>query len=918
MSQTAAGVEFVGRAGELAVLAAQYDHVLAGQARIVLVQGPAGVGKTSLVRHFLRKVDGIRLVAASGDDSERRLSFGIVDQVVRQTQSIGEVAPRISPGMDPLDVGAELLALIGASQRDEPLVLVVDDGHWADGPSLHALTFAVRRLHADRVLALMTVRNVVSLPEGLQRVAGGERGYVLTLGGLGLEELTRLALRRGFGTLPRRVVKRLRDHTDGNPLHALALLDELAPDVLRGPGAELPAPRSFAVLVLSRLAACTVPGQELIVTAAVLGERCALDVAAKIAELADPIPALDDAVTAGLLLEQWGPAGCVLDFPHPLVRRAIYRDLGPARRSVLHARAAAVLDGVVSLDHRVRATVVHDSTLAAELEDRANEEAADGAMASAAEHLLASARLSLPADRARRLLDGARMLVLNGDAALAATLADELATLPDSPRRSLVLGHLAMIAGRHSDGKALLSDAWYALRQDPDAELAAHIAGQLADVCMVQGRGSETVTWARRALDSTPAGSPSVVPALSRLMVGLALSGEADHALTLVPQTPLPSADEPPQGALDALLGRGLVQLWTDDLVGARLDLSAVVDAARVRRQLRNGVIALRYLAEAEYRLGDWDDSIVHAELAVSIAEDSDQAWLLPFTYAMPVYPLAARGQQEQAAAFAEAACQATQALDESESAITAHAATAAAFLSFVAGDHAAVDHATAPILTLCQRDFSDEPGLIAWREFYADALVNLGRLDEAEEILVGYEKLAAARHRRSSLAAAARIRAKLHIAKGEPRRAGDAFGAALNNAERVPAPFEKALVQHAYGHFLRRTGQRRRAAVQLLAARAAFARLGARPFTDRAERELAACGLAPARSTEPDAARLTPQELATARLVAAGATNREAAAELVLSIKTVEYHLSRAYAKMGISSRHQLSGRLSTGRNPG
>jgi ATP/maltotriose-dependent transcriptional regulator MalT len=921
MSQMVPGVDFVGRAAELGVLATQLDQVSAGRARIVLIQGPAGVGKTSLVRQFLRNAVGMRLIAASGDESERCLPFGLVDQFVRRgTQLIGEVAPRMSSGTDPLDVGAELLALFGALQHDEPLVLVVDDGHWADDPSLYALTFAVRRLYADRVLTLVTVRDVTYLPEGLRRAAAGERGRVLTLGGLGLEELTLLAVRRGFGPLPRRAVKRLRDHTDGNPLHALALLDELAPEVLRSPGAELPAPRSFAVLVLSRLAACAPAAQELTLAASVLGDHCALDVVAKIARLEDPIPALDEAISAGLLREQWEPrsSGCVLAFPHPLVRRAIYRDLGPARRSDLHNRAAAVLDGVASLDHRARAALVQDPILASDLEARANDEATAGAMASAAEHLLASARLSIPADRARRLLDGARLLALNGDAALATTFADELVTLPDSPRRRLVLGHLAMVAGHHEDGKALLSEAWNALRLDPDAVLAAHTAAQLADVCMAQGRGSETVTWARRALAATLAGSPSAVPALSRLMVGLTLSGEAEQALTLASPAVSSVGDGLLPCDVDALLGRGLVQLWTDDLVGARVDLSAVVDAARARHQLRDAVIALRYLAEAEYRLGNWDESIVHAELAVSIAEDSDQAWLLPFTYAMPVYPLAARGQQEQAAVLAEAASVATDALDQSESAVTAHAATAAAFLSFVAGDPSAVDQATSSILALRGRDFSDEPGLVAWRELYADALVDLGRLDEADEILASYQKLAAARRRRSSLAAAARVRAKLHVARGEPRKAGEAFGAALDHAERVPAPFDQALIQQAYGHFLRRTGQRRRAAAQLMAARDTFARLGARPFTDRADRELAALGLAPARRTEPDAARLTPQELATAQLVAAGATNREAAAELVLSIKTVEYHLSRAYTKLGIGSRHQLGGRLSADRNPG
>lgn len=904
---------FVGRTGELSLLTTQLAQVRAGRTRIVLVRGPAGVGKTSLVRHFLKSVEGVRLIEASGDEAEMRMPFGVVDQLFRGViEHKREVTRRTASPADPLTVGADLLDLLGILQCDGPLAVILDDGDWADTPSLQALTFAVRRLHADRVLVLVIIRDDSMITEGLRRAVAGEQGCTLLLGGLSVAELSLLAARRGFENLPHRVVKRLFEHTDGNPLHALALLQELPPDVLRRAHAELPAPRSFGVLVMSRLASCSPMAQDLVLAVAVLGHRGALGLAADIAELTDPTQALDDAVNAGFLEEVWGPTGCTLSFPHPLVRAAVYRDLGPARRSDLHARAAAILDGVAALDHRVCASLIPDPILAADLEACANKEVASGAVASAAAHLLEAARLSssLP-DRELRLLDGAALLALNGDAAFATSFADELAALPDSPRRCLVLGHLAALAGGHSRARALLIKAWDTLDRAAEPDLAARVAAQLAESCIVQGRGKETVTWARRAIEAAPEQTLAVVPMYSRLMVGLTLSGESGAALALVASLAPAHAERLKPRAVDALLGRGLVRLWTDELSGARADLAAVVDATRLRRQLREGVIALRFLAEAEYRLGAWDDSVIHAELAASIAEDSDQVWLLPFTHAMPVYPLAARGERDGAAFYARAASRATDALDESESAGTAYAATAAAYLAFTTGDSAAVAEATQPILRLRDRDFADEPGLMIWQELYADALIDLGRFEEADTILTGYETLAVARGRLSSLASAARVRASLQIAQGQPRQARASFEAALGYANQVSAPFEQARVQNAYGRFLRRVGERRAAAAALQSAGEIFARLRARSFADQAERELAACGLAPARRTQPDAARLTPQEFATARLVAAGATNRQVAAELVVSIKTVEYHLCRVYTKLGISSRHQLADRL-------
>ena len=187
-----------------------------------------------------------------------------------------------------------------------------------------------------------------------------------------------------------------------------------------------------------------------------------------------------------------------------------------------------------------------------------------------------------------------------------------------------------------------------------------------------------------------------------------------------------------------------------------------------------------------------------------------------------------------------------------------------------------------------------------------------LGRLDEAEEVLRPVETLAATRGRRSCLARTARLRGELEAARGERKAADAAFEAALGHAAGLAVPFEQARADDAYGRFLRRCGERRQAAAHLEAARKVYVRLGCDPSVERCDRELLACGLRRQRA-QGRRLDLTPQELAVARLVVAGRTNREAAIELVLSVKTVEYHLGNVFAKLGLTSRSQLVTALGT-----
>jgi DNA-binding CsgD family transcriptional regulator len=158
------------------------------------------------------------------------------------------------------------------------------------------------------------------------------------------------------------------------------------------------------------------------------------------------------------------------------------------------------------------------------------------------------------------------------------------------------------------------------------------------------------------------------------------------------------------------------------------------------------------------------------------------------------------------------------------------------------------------------------------------------------------------------TVARLARVRGRLEAANGRITAAETAFRAGIAELEKAPMPFQRALLRLAYGQILRRAGQRRAAAHQLQAARDRFGGLKARPYLERCDQELAACGLAPAKRSDFDPSRLTAQESAVARLVALGMGNRQVASELFVSIKTVQFHLTHIYAKVGISSRCELA----------
>jgi DNA-binding CsgD family transcriptional regulator len=930
---------FAGRAAELGVLSAALSAVRVREPQVVLVQGEAGIGKSSLISEFLGGQQDLTAIAASGEIAETVLPYGVIQQLAATAAAASpgalaglELLSRgPGPRADPLAVGLELRALISSLPGNAPgsapgsapgkaavaaVAVVVEDLQWADLPSARALLFACRRLGADRVLVLLTGRPEATsrLGEGWARfVTGSLCSSVLTLGGLEAGELSLLCQRLGRAELPERVVKRLADHTGGNPLLVRALLDDLTDDELRAAGGSFRAPRSLAGLILPRLAALPRPARDLVVAASVLGEHATLADAAAVAGTADPAAALDKAERAGLLVEQETPSGWVVSFPHLLTRQAVYDDLGAERRRRLHLSAAAIVGGSDALAHRAAAAAGPDAELAADL-------CTAGAAAADAGQLLLAARYLQQAaavtgrgpQRDERALAAFELLVRAADVAAAEAARPAIEQLPASARRDTALGQLALLAARPGDAEALLRAAWDAHDAVRQPSVGGEAALGLGMLLKMSGAHAEAAAWLDRALASGTGREPWYDAARCTRSFAFLLGGDVGRALALFGDLPARPAMVP-AARTDALAFRGLARLWAGDPHAAAEDLTLAVNRISAGVQVRFPCRALAALAGTEFRLGLWDEARGHAELAVALACDADRAYDLALVHSAAVPVAACRGDWAVAEGHVRAAEQAARRFGGLAAVL---AASARGLLGLARDDPEEVLHGAALALAVPQFDHYD-PVAFWWRPAQVWALIRTGHLGQAEVMLAAIEVRTARRDDGAARARTAWLRACLAMARGDL----DQADAVLRTARRAPwspaLPFHRGLLDLQHGRCLSRLQQPEPAVEAMRAARDVFSSLQARPFLRASEAELTGAGLRPRSGPDSGLPRLTTQEWRVARLVASGLSNRETAAELYLSPKTVEYHLAHAFTKLGVRSRHQLTRRIGDREHP-
>jgi DNA-binding CsgD family transcriptional regulator len=890
---------FVGRQSELCILGERLAAAEMGHPQVVYVEGEAGGGKSTLLSRFLSSLSNAVVLEVAGDEAETLLSYGIIDQLQPGAQT--------EPGTDPMAVGARLLDLLDRLRADgQVVVLVIDDLQWADRPSSRAMLFALRRLRADKVLAVVSTRAGGLADPGWARFVGGDsRVTRLRLRGLSPGDLTELASALGMGVLSQRGASRLAAHTEGNPLYCRALLDEIGIAGLSAAGEHgLPAPRELSAVILARVAALPATAQSFLSAASVLGQHAPILAIASVARLPDAQNDVDAAVAAGLLTE--GSAAPQLAFAHPLYRAAIYADLRPTSRRELHARAAEVVDGRARLAHRAAASMGPDEALASELEASARATAAAGDAGASAWALEQAAALSPAAeDREARLLDAAVVLLNAADSPAAARVLASCQA--PSARRDALTGLLGVYTGSPSAEGRLLA-AWQAHDPQTEREVGARAATSLTNWMVLSGRPGPALTWADRAVSGTAAGTVLRAMARTAQAYAFAADSRSPEGLAVLGFLPV-SGNEVPMLETDALIMRGMLKVYVDDLPVAIADLG--VATARLRTGLPSTYPGpcLAHLSDANFRRGDWDAAVTHAQLATSLAQDTDRPLDLARAHARAAQVLAFRGQWPAAQAHVSAARAAAERLPLVLA--VAAAATAGASLASARGDLAGVLVATEPVRATGLLGVGGRPGIFNWRAIEADAMIGLGRLDDAEAALSEFEAAIPQTGLASAALALARCRGNLALASGHAAQAEAAFTRAHLIEAEVPMPFEHALLSLDDGRRLRAAEKESAAVAQLEKAHHLFSGLGADPYVQACATELAALQVTAATGSPAALLGLSRAELAVARLVATGLTNREVASELYVSVKTVEFHLRNCYIKLDITSRRALAALL-------
>ncbi|MGB3486130.1 MAG: AAA family ATPase [Mycobacterium sp.] len=899
-----------GRQREQQQLAELLGLAMVGGSGVLVIHGDAGIGKTALLADVLATASDVHAIQISGAESEMELAYAGVQQLCASL--LGRIdrlpdpqknAIRVALGLrdgdapDRFLVGLAVLTLLGDAGAERPTVCIIDDAQWVDRASLLTLAFVARRLLADPVVMIFAARN----PGGEPELAGLPE---LHLGGIADSDARALLSTVMPGRLDETTRENILAEAAGNPLALLELNRALAPAQLAG-GYGLATAKPLATRIERSfdLRLRELPSQTktllLLAAADPTGEPAWLWAAA--GQLGISADATVPAERAGLITVE-----SRLRFRHPLVRSAVYRNASLSERQQAHAALADVMVGPAADEHRVwhraHATSAPVESVAVELVQSAERARRRGGVAAAAEFLAYAVDLTPdPVRRAERALDAAQAKLDAADPEAAASLLIALSETDDellSARVDLLRAKIAFAVRRGRDAPPLLLAAAERLRPlDPELARETYLEALMA--AMIVGRLSADVHVSAAAIAESArrAPPPSDPPtAVDLFLDGLVVRLTEGHsaAVPLLRRAIQEYLQEDNTGAADPrwhdITNRVLLDLFDQDTYSA---LNArQLELLRAAGELTVLPAALTTYAGACVTSGDFTQ-------AAGLLEQSDAistATGAPPHRSIRSYLAACRGQEQLCRDFVQAT------IDESTARGEGTEVTIALFAATIL--HTGLSQYEEAFAACTSALEYDDVGMCGHLlNELVEAATRSGNMRIAEAAADQLIERATASATTTALGYAARAKALTNTGADVESE----YREAIAQLERSPLVVLLARTHLIYGEWLRRANRRSEARDRLRVAHSMFVQIGAAGFAERTRRELRAAGEAPRKRAERPAVELTTQESYIARLAGEGYTNSEIAGHLFISPRTVEWHLGKIFAKLGVTSRRDL-----------
>ncbi|GAA4487738.1 LuxR family transcriptional regulator [Actinoallomurus oryzae] len=879
----------------------------------VLLTGPAGIGKSTLLSALAAEVTGHRILRCALSETERHLPFlGLIDLLAGTGDEIFHALPapqraalesallrRSDPvgERDGLGLRMAVLATFRALCASDPVLIVVDDAQWLDAPSAELLAFIARRARGMPLRALV----------GQRSGAGGTRLCPPPVRAFDVPPMTAAEITRLLGEreLPRAVLAKVHRASGGNPFFAVELGRALAEhDGPLDPAAPLPVPDSLRSLMLGRLLALSAGARRTLLTACAVARPTIALLRGAGCPGADAD--LAEAREAGIVAPGEG-----VRFTHPLLADVLYAEAPERDRLAVHAALADVVtDPVERARHLALVSPGRDAEVAATLGEAAAAARRRGAPAAAARlGLLAADRTTRAEEETGLRLTAAEDALAAGEYALARGIAEEVlahASIPAERVRAWIvlldsggqaLAELDDVFPRAladaRDDPALLAPLHYRLawrawlvkgsaaRALDEAATAARLAAEADD------RRTEVLALTKQALAEFGTGRPAAERTLER-----ALAGPQDPAIRFDHNGPV--------------YLRHRHHLLHDRVEEARAELRSLTYAVRQRGAVESLFMCLYGSSQVEIFRGRCDRALDLAEQCLRLAEDSElsrgPAWCAV------AFAEAAGGSLDRALSAAERGVAHNE--DDGDLLFLPHSLHAAGHIRLLRGDAAGAAEALRRVRRLERTQGLVEPAMRRWHADLAEALVATGATDEAAELIEETRRNAVRLGRRGVLAVLERASALVTAARGDLEGAAEGLTRAVDALAASPYPLEEGRTRLELGRLRTRMNDPATARESLRAAHRIFSRTKAAPWVAAVAAELDHLDVGVRRTTgETDPLRtLTGVERRVAVLVADGATNREIATRLFVSVKTVEAALTRTYRKLGIRSRVDLA----------